>query len=554
MPQPASPSIDERFTHLLNGKYPLEPHEVASIQDAIETETLAITKLELAISKLQQEVTEHESKRKAYESFLSPLRRGLLPQEILGEIFGFALGLPGKLTRNSNELKRLCLVCKSWRHAALARPALWARVSLHARTEHPPDMEKVRGWMQRSGTVPKKLAIRVSGDHCTDDFRGRACPLAFQGLAAFLADGPALDELSLKGQSDKCLEQLIDLVKHDQLNRNTPVQPWGTIRSLTLGMVKFQSSGTQSSWRILDDLPPLTSLSLTFPNLLWHSNELLPNRPLPFASLTSLTLRCDWPAVWILRNLENSNNLEDLVLDSHQVFRGDEDTFAQAKPILLPKLRTLHFRHMISFSFDTQILQRLRMPSLERIDLGFNADESEIDRFPELDSSRQNLYQDIKAMTQGVNCVSSLQTLRLGEEFGISSAGLLRILKLLPSLSGIVDFNINWLPTHPSGQRGTGIVDFNIDNVATDPDLFERAGCTKSLLPRLRTLEINDGYGDFDPADVCAYLIKRKDSATEEAPDYFEAFIMSTAFDDPHNADESAEKLRRRGVRVDIDI
>ncbi|KAF6751232.1 hypothetical protein DFP72DRAFT_851158 [Ephemerocybe angulata] len=222
----------------------------------------------------------------------------------------------------------------------------WARVSLHARIEHPPDMEK------RS-----------------ED-------------AAFLADGPALDELSLKGQSDKCLEQLIDLVKHDQLNSNTPVQLWGTIRSLTLGMVKFQSSETQSSWHILDDIPPLTSLSLTFPNLLWHSTELLPTRPLPFANLASLTLRCDWPAVWILRNLENCNNLEDLVLDSHQVFR-DEDTFHdQAQPTLLPKLRTLHFRHMLSFSCDTHILQRLRMPSLKRIDLEFNAAESEIDSFP----------------------------------------------------------------------------------------------------------------------------------------------------------------------------
>ncbi|KAF6765437.1 hypothetical protein DFP72DRAFT_1039345 [Ephemerocybe angulata] len=514
MPQPVLPSIDERFSHLLNGNYPLEPLEVASIQDAIDAETLAIAKLQLAIRKLQQEVNEHESKREVYEAFLSPLRRGLLPQEILGEIFGFALGLPGKLTSNSDELKRLCLVCKSWRHAALAHPALWAKLKLYAKLEHPPDMEKSL-W----GPLHRRI-------------RRQPCPLAFRGLAAFLADGPTLDELSLKGQSDKCLEQLIGLVKRDQLNTNTPVQPWGTVRSLALGMVKFQSSETQSSWRVLYDLPPLTSLSITFPNLLWDSTELIPERPLPFGSLTNLTLRCDWPAVWILRNLENCNKLQHLVLDAHQVYRRDADTFdTQAKPILLPKLRTLHFRHMISFSLDTQILQKLRMPSLERIDLEFNAADSEIHSFPEHDSSRQHLYLDFKAMTQGINCVSSLQTLRLGEEFGISSAGLLRILKLLPSLVNLI-----------------------FDNVSMDPDLFERAGCTKSLLPRLRALEINDGYGDFNPDDVCAYLIKRKDSATEETPDYFEELIMSTAFQDRHNADESAEKLRRRGVRVDIEI
>ncbi|KAF5331381.1 hypothetical protein D9611_011914 [Ephemerocybe angulata] len=532
MPQPVLPSIDERFSHLLNGNYPLEPLEVASIQDAIETETLAIAKLQLAISKLQQEVTERESKRKAYESFLSPLRRGFLPQEILGEIFSFALGLPGKLTSDSNELKRLCLVCKSWRYAALARPALWATVSLYARTEHPPDMEKVRRWMQRSGTVPKKLAIRDFGVHCNDYSEGKPCPLAFQGLAAFLANGPALDELSLEGRSDKCLEQLIDLVKRDQLNTNTPVQPWGTVRSLALGMKEFQSSETQSSWRVIHDLPPMTSLSITFPTLYCDSTELLPDRPLPFTGLTNLTLQCDWPIMWILTNLENCHKLEKLVLDAAQVYRRTPDTFdAQAKPILLPKLRTLHFRHMISSSLDTQILQRLRMPSLERIDLEFNAGDSEIDDFPEDDSSRQNLFLDFKAMTQGVNCVSSLQTLRLGEEFGISSPGLLRILKLFPSLVNLI-----------------------FDNLSSDPDLFERAGRTKSLLPRLRTLEINDGYSDFNPDDVCAYLIKRKDSATEEAPDYFEELIISTEFQGPHNADESADKLRRRGVRVDIEI
>ncbi|KAF6744900.1 hypothetical protein DFP72DRAFT_927118, partial [Ephemerocybe angulata] len=437
-----------------------------------------------AMDVLRHELQALEAECKAYESLLAPMRRNVLPVEVLGDIFSLVVQMPE--TTTDSQVTTLCLVCKAWRDVALGTPSIWARVG-EIEMETPLNVGKLRNWLSRARGHPRGL--EVVGTRCMYEEHDEAspCPLPSTTMADFLASGPALDELSIKASSTKCMEELIDRILQPQ----SP--SWNTIRAIHLGMSHWHISSGPRSWSLLKRLPPVTSLSLSPPSseglrenqLHQENNKTLED--LTLANLTTFRLTCDFPSSWILGRIGTGENLETLTLDFERSFRDDERTLhAFHSRVLLPRLRTLQVLQIADNS-ETQILRCLRMPALDRLDLCFGKPwrglKLEAHDYPDM----WELQADIISLVEGPNCISRLHHLRISN-LPISSCGLLEVLLLLPSV------------TH-----------LRLDNVGSDPIFFARVkDKNEQLLPRLQYLEILNSGHSFTPQEVFRFFEARK--------------------------------------------
>ncbi|KAF6765398.1 hypothetical protein DFP72DRAFT_867695 [Ephemerocybe angulata] len=517
--------IKESFSHLLDGNYSLDSLEIASIQHEVDAETLVIDRLQLAIDELQLKLKSHESKRQDYKSLLSPLRRGVVPPEILMEIFRYAV--------EPYPLNWVALVCRSWRAIALTTPSLWQTVETTIPSDTPVNVKKLQTWTARSGTLPKRVKITgLDGRYQCQchQFDEDICRLASPELIRFLTNGPVLDEVTIQCHSHHCLDRLFGLIKSEE---NALSRSWDSIRHLALEIEDWEMPNSGLEWPFLNNLPSVSSLLLETPWLPTVPSENLPALP-PLHCLTKLHIVGDWPNFWILRNLRNCRNLEEVVLDSTQSARPDEGFTEVLTPVLLPKLQVLRFRQMSNRGEDTRILRRLRMPALRTLELQYQDDPDDDDEEGPDTPDESELYSDILRMLSGADCVVDLQQLHL-EYLPITSKGLLRILAILPSLTFL-----------------------ELAKVDVDRELFEIAReVDKPLLPLLRHLKIHDNCGAFDVDDVCQYLEGRKASATEVGPDCVERLDMTFNKNwSPRGSrpDESIRAMELRGVGVLVNI
>ncbi|KAF6765425.1 hypothetical protein DFP72DRAFT_203384 [Ephemerocybe angulata] len=517
--------IKESFSHLLGGNYSLDSLEIASIQHEVDAETLAIDTLQLAIDELQLKLKSHESKRQDYKSLLSPLRRGVVPPEILGEIFRYAV--------EPYPVNRVGLVCKSWRAIALTTPSLWKTVETTTPSDAPVNVKKLQTWTARSGTLPKRVEItgldaryQCQCHQIDQDI----CRLASPELIRFLTNGPVLDEVTIQCHSHHCLDRLFGLIKGDE---NALSRSWDSIRHLALEIEEWAAPIPELEWRCLNNLPPVSSLWLELPPDPMLPSDILPALP-SLDGLTGLHIVCDWPNLWILRNLRSCRNLEKVVLDSTQSARMDDVFTEVPTPVLLPKLEVLRFRQMGTRGEDTRMLRYLRMPALRTLELQYQ-DYPDDDEEEALDTpDKLELYRDILRMLSGADRVVDLKQLHL-EYLPITSKGLLRILAILPSLTFLELAKID--------------VDRELFAIAREVD--------KPLLPRLRHLKIHDNCGAFDVDDVCQYLAGRKASATEVGPDCVERLDMAVSrqwLPRGTRPDESVQAMELRAVGVLVNV
>ncbi|KAJ3519572.1 hypothetical protein NMY22_g13136 [Coprinellus aureogranulatus] len=147
-----------RFNFLATSNSTLSPTEVLYLRGELE-----VRKEKLA--RLQQELEVPQSECYTYESLLSPLRRNVLPQEVLAVIFFFTLPDPGDGPRLliDQQVQYLCLVCQAWREAALAAPALWSRVEIKVAPSSP--FTRIYNWFRRAGALSKYLTLIDLDDH-----------------------------------------------------------------------------------------------------------------------------------------------------------------------------------------------------------------------------------------------------------------------------------------------------------------------------------------------------------------------------------------------------
>ncbi|KAF5335084.1 hypothetical protein D9611_010874 [Ephemerocybe angulata] len=511
----------DRFAHLFTGNFMLNALELESVRHEIEARTTAINQLELQIGVLMAE-------REKYQTLLSPLRRNLLPTEILGEIFSFCIQSAAESHSScSSQLNTLCRVCKAWRAAALVKPALWADVGwVCIDAPQSLDVGKVGVWLSRSGKVKKSL--HIMGDHNAEGLP--ECPLS--PLGRLLVDGPSLDDLSVSCTYAECLEAVLSGTQSESRKS----QSWDSMSSLHLEMELASGMSFGRVCHILDRFPTLRTLSLTLPYYYDFVEENQLPESLPFGNLTTLSLAYDWPGALVLGILRNCAGLETLSLDTRGSVRSNNTSYPHNLSILLPKVRTLQLREVDLSSRATDILRHLRVPSLHTLDIGFYT----FARFDLDDYNMTNISSDIASLIDdGPNRTTNLQHLRF-ESLAITSQGLHSILSALPTL------------TH-----------LTLEKLESDSRLFRIAQTlgTKKLLPQLKTFEMHGASElfKFNYADVYDFLKRRKEGVTEESPDYLEEAVLTVpkertylwrdGFDCPSY---HASEIAKDGVRLTI--
>ncbi|KAF6765390.1 hypothetical protein DFP72DRAFT_1162351 [Ephemerocybe angulata] len=513
----------DRFAHLFTGNFMLNALELESVRHEIEARTTSIHQLELQIGVLKAE-------REKYQTLLSPLRRNLLPTEILGEIFSFSTQFVAESNSSASyQLNTLCRVCKAWRAAALVKPALWATVGwLCVDAPENLDVGKVGVWLSRSGKVKKSL--RIVGDHGAEG--SAACPLSPSELRSLLVEGPPLDDFSLSCTYAECLEAVFSGIQ----SSSTKSQSCDSMSSLHLEMEWASSMSFGRVCHILDRFPTLRTLSLTLPDYYDFVQENQLPESLPFGNLTTLSLAYDWPGALVLGILRNCAGLETLSLDTRGSLRSNNTSYPHNLSILLPKVRTLQLKEVDLSSRATDILRHLRVPSLHTLDIGFYT----LDRFDLDDYDMTNISSDIASLIDdGPNRTTNLQHLRF-ESLAITSQGLYSILSALPTL------------TH-----------LTLEKLESDSRLFRIVQTlgTKKLLPQLKTFEMHGASElfKFNYADVYDFLNRRKEGVTEESPDYLEEAVLTVPKERTYLWRDGFEfpsyhtsEIAKKGVRLTI--
>ncbi|KAF6765385.1 hypothetical protein DFP72DRAFT_867666 [Ephemerocybe angulata] len=518
----------DRLTHLFTGNVTLNPLELDFVKHEIEARSTTIHQLEVQLGVLKAEREIHQlelqleilkAEREMYQALLSPLRRNLLPPEILGEIFSISVSTSTKLSWDC-QLNTLCHVCRVWRDAALAMPALWAHVKgLYIDAPKKLDVARVREWFKRSGSVKKTL--HIDGLHR----RNRSCHLSPQNeLTNLLVDGPPLDTLSLTCVYAECIETIIQQVA----SRVGEGQLCDSLRSLHLGMIHAKSDMSLGViWAILDVIPTIRTLSLDLSH--FHFDWDVPGN-LSQSNLTTFSIACDWPISLLLEILRACPNIETLILDHKGLIRRISN--AVNTPVLLPKLETLRMQGLVSYSTDTDIFCHLQLPSLYTLDIAFvpigREDPQDLDT-----PVGRNI---VALVSGGPNQATNLQHLRF-ESLAISSQGLHSILSSLPMLAHLT-----------------------LDKLRSQSRFFREAcAFPTQLLPRLRTLRILNAseFVTFENDDVYDFLVNRKHTATEEVPDSLEEVELVISRCRP-DIDKQAQRLcylsSEVGLRVSVTI
>ncbi|KAJ2924623.1 hypothetical protein H1R20_g12479, partial [Candolleomyces eurysporus] len=524
------------LAHLLSSNTVPKPLEVVSIQLGIESITTKILQIQSQLSELEEEL-------RAHRAVLSPVRK--LPLEILGEIFGLVVDPP--LDRDGrSQLLDLCLVCKTWRDAAVLTHRLWSRVST---VEYPMPFKKITDWLSRSGSIPRSFEVIADGrNDCTDVLS--ACKYTTVALAKMLTDGPNLDHLSLDYSGPQYFRNLVEALHLSKGFSESRTRPWDTVRSLSLKFRTFWNEPPNPSASSFLHIPSsVTSFHLHLPPLgaegIPRSMATTPLHLPPdlLQRLTSLTIHCDWDGLQVSTALMHCQNVEELTLSFDGLVQFTDlnnpssGSFSRSE-IVLPKLRTLRFRSLSPHNLD--VFSFLTAPVLNALDIHFSIEDAE-DR---LDSGQfdftQNIHEFIKKRSK---CEDTFRSLSIRSAYS-TAWELIQLVEGLPSI--------------------TNLTFADIDYADDDSILFYYNRPTG--LPRLETLELLDvSRPDFFFQGLINFVKSRqpppsKDGRTacDQPPDSLKQLVLTYrpeahVLEHGHDVSENVERLRRvYGVSVDI--
>jgi hypothetical protein len=375
---------------------------------------------------------------------------------LLGEIFCEVL--EASEFGEAFQATRICLVCKAWREVALATPWLW--VSVRVWMEQLVDFKKVKAWLSRSGSLPKRLDVNGE-DSCTGGFDG--CILSTTGLANMLAEGPVLEELSLSCTSPECCHNLF---KRTMAIETKGPRAWDSLQFLNLDMCEDWGGEGADFFHLLPR--SLRSFSFRFPDPDDLPDGVLLPRPISHPTVSILTTNtCFWPVNWTLKTMKALPSLTHVTLN----FRGcyseyDQGPFNGDEPYILQNVRTLKLQNLYWPQLDkTRILRFLSTPSLAELEISFETDgAAEATNATEMSS-------DVTQFARISNDLSDLRYLRL-QGMTITAKGLKRILRALPTVTHLI----------------LGAVSIHGESLAFKHD----------LLPQLEVFEFLDFPGDED--------------------------------------------------------
>lgn len=106
----------QRLSEATKSSINLQPCERSFLRQEIEARKQLIARL--------------TSECRSYELLLSPMRQNILPPEVLGEIFSHVVTEPDLPVTAHWQVRNICLVCTTWRRAALSTPQLWCSVQV----------------------------------------------------------------------------------------------------------------------------------------------------------------------------------------------------------------------------------------------------------------------------------------------------------------------------------------------------------------------------------------------------------------------------------------
>jgi hypothetical protein len=455
-----------------------DPEEVIAVQQGINR-----LKSEIAQAKSPR-LQELEKDLRLHEAVFSPLRQ--IPVEVLGEIFTLALPDGVLQNRDRQHLVYLCLVCHTWRDAALSARWLWNRVGVKFdRTLS----EKIVCWFNRSGNLPKSLAIDTEGQcmggmDCAD--LGSDCRSRNANLAKFMTDGPTLDHLELNYPGSRCFRNFVEALHVLDAISNPKVRPWDCLRSLTLNFLSEWDEPDDNYLSTFLHIPSsITSLSVTLPVGLELDEDTsyltLDIPPEVLQRLTSLAFTSDWEGDQALPLLRHCQNVETLTLNilSTSPFGNLTQSQLSGSTVYLPKLRTLRLQRLIPVAVS--IFSSLRTPNLVVLDIQLE------NCGPRLSPKSVSFSQNVLSFVNQSKCENTLLQLCIrGWSFTDSDEDLAALLRGLPS--------VTHLTLH------------DIQNVT----FFQKVRSPVISLPRLEVLELLELDPEIPFDDILVFLQSRR--------------------------------------------
>lgn len=474
-----------------------ELHQLVSIHGEISRRQEELDSLRLHVQQL-------EAQTQTYRALLAPLRRGLIPHEILAEIFRDVVSMVEDHRKVSEQVITICLVCKNWREVAVATPHLWTdlQVSLVQKQD---TLNRVQLWVDRAGWMPKKLWISgICGAHRAP--LGQGCPLKNTGLARVLATTPSIEELSLECNNMGCFQTLICELMSPLLQR-VP-RPWSCLKSFGIKVAQQESDAEEYEEEdrekkgkedeleetaedaaaeeeedeeseegeeqeeeesredhFFSHIPASASLLLSFPDCDYGFED---HPPINLADTTKITLLGGWGVQWVLESLETGKNLVDVTLDLRQCWYLEAATNVDCA---LPHLKILRMRRMLysTHTDEMEIFYRITMPALETLDLSFYDWTSDNDHPHAPRQLAQRIGDSLQSLSTRALGQFRLQHLRLHSigPLPFSEYDLKRIFLPIPSL-----------------------VHLTLDDVAFASKFFTTNASTNRILPNLNRLEI----------------------------------------------------------------
>ncbi|TEB40183.1 hypothetical protein FA13DRAFT_1618671, partial [Coprinellus micaceus] len=117
---PARPEFHLALSQLATTNDAPSTQDAAFLREVVDGLDVEADEIRTQLQALEEKLQVVERNRKFFKPMLSPVRR--VPLEILGDIFALIVEMDPFL---NDALATLCLVCKSWRRAALGMPKLW---------------------------------------------------------------------------------------------------------------------------------------------------------------------------------------------------------------------------------------------------------------------------------------------------------------------------------------------------------------------------------------------------------------------------------------------
>lgn len=463
----------------------------------------------------------------SYAALLSPLQQGVLPAEILGEIFVQVLALTEE--RLDAQLVDICLVCSSWRRVALSTPQLWCSIQgLQFETSKIVLLDRAQVWLMRGRSLSKSLQL-----YAWDlDLQ------AGQSLVRLLTQVPALETLSIEGLPMRCIQVLLKSFGFSKADHCQSLNSFKLL-SLELDINDRDVNGDLGPPKpdILHQLPPtLKNLKLALPCFLDIPHDHFP-RPLCSQNITKLELIMSlWPTHWILHCADSCTNLQDLTIDLYDL-DADWDTMVPGHPAKqqyhLTHLQTLRFRRFRDRHSTTTILRFLRTPSLIELDIAFDCQRDNPGNAEDVE--RDPLFtafaDDMKDFMEQPGCAENLRRLR------------------------ITDVYLPWVTLKPLLKTLHSITHLTLDDVWARWSENPWPIWPKALVPRLEYLEVLNMDDSFDPDTILRYVHARQKSSEKWSRIKKVSMSMYREHSSRYpNEGVIARRLKRWGVEVEVDV